>query len=237
MTSALTAIPPRTKERRSDYLDRHEVVTNSPGGDPSRMPSWGWVAAKPSEFLVVYRNGKLRESVSGQGARCFKEQRRTAANRAAELKQLQLEQESELARYKLERESERALFHMERNTELQRLEVTERLAREEMASRSEVEKARLEEEAARLRTEAEIGLVRVRFAAESEATEASLQRAFIEKALPEVARAVAGAMGNVRMHVLGSDAVSPLQLVLQSVSDVAERYAAGGWKRQHQEER
>ncbi len=33
---------------------------------------WGWVSARPSEFLVHVRNGVVRERSSGQGATCFK---------------------------------------------------------------------------------------------------------------------------------------------------------------------
>jgi hypothetical protein len=49
-----------------------ELTTNAPDGDPSTMKRIGFIAAKPSEYLVVYRRGRLRERVSGQGARCFK---------------------------------------------------------------------------------------------------------------------------------------------------------------------
>ena len=55
-----------------DILDGHEMVTNSPGGPPDCTVRMGFVSAQPSEYLVVYRNGSLREKASGQGARCFK---------------------------------------------------------------------------------------------------------------------------------------------------------------------
>lgn len=47
-----------------------EVATNSPSTGP--VKTWGYVSAQPSEYLVVFRNGKLAESSSGQGARHFK---------------------------------------------------------------------------------------------------------------------------------------------------------------------
>jgi flotillin len=40
--------------------------------DPAKTKSWGFVSAKPSEFLVHVRGTKVRESSSGQGATCFK---------------------------------------------------------------------------------------------------------------------------------------------------------------------
>jgi regulator of protease activity HflC (stomatin/prohibitin superfamily) len=43
-----------------------------PVEDPYKLKSWGFISAKPSEFLVHYRRGKLRQRSSGQGASCFK---------------------------------------------------------------------------------------------------------------------------------------------------------------------
>lgn len=40
--------------------------------DPEKTKSWGFVTAKPSEFLVHCRGGKVRAKSSGQGATCFK---------------------------------------------------------------------------------------------------------------------------------------------------------------------
>ncbi|MCA9594435.1 MAG: SPFH domain-containing protein [Myxococcales bacterium] len=42
-----------------------------PVEDPAKTKSWGFVAAKPSEYLVHVRRGRVRPS-SGQGATCFK---------------------------------------------------------------------------------------------------------------------------------------------------------------------
>lgn len=49
-----------------------ELTTNSSEGDPSKMRRMGFVSAKPSEYLIFYRRGKLMERRSGQGARAFK---------------------------------------------------------------------------------------------------------------------------------------------------------------------
>lgn len=43
-----------------------------PVEDPEKTKRWGFVSAKPSEFLVHVRGTKVRESSSGQGATCFK---------------------------------------------------------------------------------------------------------------------------------------------------------------------
>ena len=49
--------------------DEHELTSNTPVAPPR---PWGFVAARPSEFLAVYRRGKLDERRSGQGARIWK---------------------------------------------------------------------------------------------------------------------------------------------------------------------
>lgn len=46
--------------------------TGRPIEDPAKTKGWGFVSAKPSEFLVHVRGTKVRESSSGQGATCFK---------------------------------------------------------------------------------------------------------------------------------------------------------------------
>ena len=42
-----------------------------PAEDPEKMKKWGLVTARPSEFLIHMRRGRVRD-VSGQGASCFK---------------------------------------------------------------------------------------------------------------------------------------------------------------------
>lgn len=43
-----------------------------PVEDPNKTKRWGLVTAKPSEFLVHVRGGRVRSKSSGQGATCFK---------------------------------------------------------------------------------------------------------------------------------------------------------------------
>jgi len=42
-----------------------------PAEDPEKMKKWGLITARPSEFLIHMRRGRVRD-VSGQGASCFK---------------------------------------------------------------------------------------------------------------------------------------------------------------------
>lgn len=43
-----------------------------PYEDPEKMKRWGFVTAKPSEYLIHMRHGKIRRRGTGQGASCFK---------------------------------------------------------------------------------------------------------------------------------------------------------------------
>jgi len=46
--------------------------TGRPVEDPEKTKRWGLVQARPSEFLVHVRGGRVRTRSSGQGASCFK---------------------------------------------------------------------------------------------------------------------------------------------------------------------
>jgi flotillin len=48
-----------------------ELTSNSPD-DPRMHKSWGYITALPSEYLIHFQNGKIKEKSSGQGATCFK---------------------------------------------------------------------------------------------------------------------------------------------------------------------
>src|SRR5258705_7212041 len=43
-----------------------------PVEDPDKLKHWGWITAKPSEYLVCTRRGQIDRRRSGQGARIFK---------------------------------------------------------------------------------------------------------------------------------------------------------------------
>jgi regulator of protease activity HflC (stomatin/prohibitin superfamily) len=49
----------------------HGWRAGKPEEDPEKMKKWGLITARPSEFLIHMRRGRVRE-VSGQGASCFK---------------------------------------------------------------------------------------------------------------------------------------------------------------------
>lgn len=50
----------------------HDWRSGRPAEDPEKTKRWGRITAKPSEYLVVMRRGRVRERYSGQGASYFK---------------------------------------------------------------------------------------------------------------------------------------------------------------------
>jgi flotillin len=68
----------RKDEAGKIVLDDFEMTSNTPE-PPERHKRWGFVSALPSEHLIVYRGGKLRERVSRQGGRCWKRPSDTVA--------------------------------------------------------------------------------------------------------------------------------------------------------------
>jgi uncharacterized membrane protein YqiK len=61
--------PPRGGEEPPRYRDGWRA--GKPEEDPEKTKRWGLVTARPSEFLIHMRRGRVRD-VSGQGASCFK---------------------------------------------------------------------------------------------------------------------------------------------------------------------
>lgn len=60
----------------ADGSDRRREVegwrTGKPVEDPDKLKRWGRIVARPSEYLIHMRRGKVRPASSGQGASCFK---------------------------------------------------------------------------------------------------------------------------------------------------------------------
>lgn len=55
--------------KSNDSYNDFELMSNSPEQAADRLPRFGYVTAKPSEYLIVYRNGRLLEAACGQGMR------------------------------------------------------------------------------------------------------------------------------------------------------------------------
>jgi regulator of protease activity HflC (stomatin/prohibitin superfamily) len=62
-----------------------------PVEDPEKIKPWGFISAKPSEYLVHVRRGKVLMASSGQGASCFKRPRDAVAIVPTSLQQLRFQ--------------------------------------------------------------------------------------------------------------------------------------------------
>lgn len=51
---------------------QHGWRSGKPVEDPDKLKRWGWVSARPSEYLVCTRGGQIDRKRSGLGARVFK---------------------------------------------------------------------------------------------------------------------------------------------------------------------
>ncbi|MDC0722684.1 hypothetical protein [Nannocystis bainbridge] len=64
----MTAKPAPTMPAPTDHAWRQ----GKPVEDPEKMKRWGFITAKPSEYLIHVRRGRIRRPSTGQGASCFK---------------------------------------------------------------------------------------------------------------------------------------------------------------------
>ena len=51
---------------------QHGWRSGKPVEDPEKLKRWGYIGAKPSEYLVCTRKGEVDRKRSGQGMRIFK---------------------------------------------------------------------------------------------------------------------------------------------------------------------
>jgi hypothetical protein len=64
----------RTMDSTSEAIERYQNGWRSgkPVEDPEKLKRWGFIGAKPSEYLVCTRRGAVDRARSGQGRRIFK---------------------------------------------------------------------------------------------------------------------------------------------------------------------
>ena len=76
-----SSVQTQATEAKRDEVNRVEGGWRNgrPVEDPEKTKTWGYVSAKPSEYLVHMRNGRVLTGSSGQGATCFKWRRDSVA--------------------------------------------------------------------------------------------------------------------------------------------------------------
>lgn len=67
----MTTAKPVPQQQPTNTPD-HAWRVGKPAEDPEKTKRWGFVTAKPSEYLIHMRHGKIRRRGTGQGASCFK---------------------------------------------------------------------------------------------------------------------------------------------------------------------
>lgn len=74
-TTQRVALAPQTAQLVTDEDRPREIQgwrQGKPVEDPEKTKSWGFVTAKPSEYLIHMRRGRILRRTTGQGASCFK---------------------------------------------------------------------------------------------------------------------------------------------------------------------
>src|SRR5688572_24164134 len=73
-TRRMSALPKKIVQSSAPPKERVDSGwrKNRPLEDPEKMKRWGFVTAKPSEFLIHVRGGRIVERTTGPGVTCFK---------------------------------------------------------------------------------------------------------------------------------------------------------------------
>ncbi len=69
---AVVPFPDRTDSEENKPRYNEGWRAGKPVEDPEKTKRWGFITAKPSEYLIHVRGGSVRKRSSGQGATCFK---------------------------------------------------------------------------------------------------------------------------------------------------------------------
>lgn len=81
--------PRNTPETKEDLKLTEDIqLTSNTASDDRWKISWGFVSARPHEYLIHMRNGKLVRKTTGQASRCFKRPNDTVILVPTSLKQL-----------------------------------------------------------------------------------------------------------------------------------------------------
>lgn len=139
---------------------------------------------------------------------------------AAELKaeQLRLNQANDKAQFALDQ------YRVEQNEAIAKYKLIQDLERQrqQLQLRAEDEAAKIE--AQRLKQDLEIDALRRRMENENSATPLSLEKNFIETALPAIATAVSKSMNNAHVNIIqgGDEAGTPFKFVLVELLDILQ---------------
>lgn len=137
---------------------------------------------------------------------------------AAEIKaeETRLAQENDKTQFALDQ------YRVEQNEAMAKYKLTQEVERQRQKIQIRTEEDAAKLEAQRLAQDLEIDALRRKLEAENTATPLSLEKNFIETALPAIAQAVASSMSNSRVNIIqgGDDGGTPFKFVLVELMDI-----------------
>jgi hypothetical protein len=135
----------------------------------------------------------------------------------------QLAQDSETKQFALDR------YRVEQNEAISKYKLDQEIERERQKSKLKAEMAQTELEAKRLAHQVEIEALQKKMEVENSATPLSLEKNFIETAMPKIADALAKSMSNSRVTILqgGNDGSTPFRFALTELLDILRERVEG----------
>jgi hypothetical protein len=188
-----------------------------------------------SAMQTLFKTEKLRESQLSQlelqkdlEVKTLQQERELAEYRKNnELEKARIEAELKTERIRLAQESDEKQFILDRTRAEQieamnKFKLEHELERERQRIQLRSEESQAELQAKRLEHDLEIDNMRRKMEVENSATPLSLEKNFIENALPTIADAVSKNMGNARINIMQSDgnAGTPFQFVLTELVNI-----------------
>ncbi|MEK7326281.1 MAG: hypothetical protein AAB217_13575 [Chloroflexota bacterium] len=195
-----------------------------------------------SAMQVLFKTEKLRESELSRlemqkdlDIRKLQQVRELAEHRKnTELESTRIEAEVKNEKTRLAQESETKQFALDRyrveqNEAIIKFKLDQELERQRQKSKLKMEETQAELEAQRLAHQVEIEALQQKMQIENSATPLSLEKNFIETALPKIAEAMAGSMGNARINIIQSDEKggTPFKFVLTELLDILRERMEG----------
>ena len=195
-----------------------------------------------SAMQILFKTEKLRESELSRlemqkdlDIRKLQQVRELAEHRKnTELEGARIEAEVKNEKTRLAQESETKQFALDRyrveqNEAIIKFKLDQELERQRQKSKLKMEETQAELEAQRLAHQVEIEALQQKMQIENSATPLSLEKNFIETALPKIAEAMAKSMSNARVNIIQSDEKSgtPFKFVLTELLDILRERMEG----------
>jgi len=173
------------------------------------------------------KNEQMQVQKNLEVQRLAQERELAQHRRDSELEQARVEAQISSEKTKLARENDEAQFALDRyrveqNEAISRYKLEQELERDRQRIQLRTEEKQAELEAERLGHEVEIEALRQKMEAENSATPLSLEKNFIETALPTIAEAMASSMSNSRFNIFQGDGEggTPFKFMLMELMDI-----------------